>query len=352
MDTKYSCFDKEDYNYFNNKLISLVKEENLPLGLSSGGMGIVIYFYNLSNINNNRNYTIIGKELLNDIINKVSLKMPLNIENGLIGIGLGVNYLFDKGFIQGNVNHILQDIDNYVFKNLCYSKYYSSLSTNTLVDILLYLTVRYNTRNDIKEEKIILRELVILLINNLYEKIDVIFFEESIPYSLESPMPWLLFILSRVYTLNICNIKITQILEELSPKILSILPFLQANRLLLLWGIKNTVKVFNSREWKYHADILYKNLDIKSMINIEFKDKNIFPNTGLTSIFYVLNDLNNLFPIQNINLYNKIIIERILNSSVWVDMRDESFFKAKMSLLNGYCGASLLLNTYYRNYEN
>ena len=63
--------------------------------------------------------------------------MPLCIENGLCGLGCGLQYLIQNGFLEGDINEILEDIDSEVIKE------YNKPSDNNLKnDLLLYLNYR------------------------------------------------------------------------------------------------------------------------------------------------------------------------------------------------------------------
>lgn len=63
--------------------------------------------------------------------------MPLCIENGLYGLGCGLQYLIQNGFLEGDINEILEDIDSEVIKE------YNKPSDNNLKnDLLLYLNYR------------------------------------------------------------------------------------------------------------------------------------------------------------------------------------------------------------------
>jgi len=62
-----------------------------PVSLFNGKMGLSIYFYQLSKIESNPVYQTIAEQLLDEImLRDLSSNHPIDVENGLAGIGLGV----------------------------------------------------------------------------------------------------------------------------------------------------------------------------------------------------------------------------------------------------------------------
>lgn len=86
------------------------------LGLFHGKMGIVIFFYHYSRYTNNLIYEEFAGELLDEILEEIHDKLPIDFENGYLGIGWGIEYLFEQKFIDGDTNDILVDIDKKVME--------------------------------------------------------------------------------------------------------------------------------------------------------------------------------------------------------------------------------------------
>lgn len=76
-----------------NKILLRSIDKSYPVGLAQGQMGISIYFYHLSRIEDNENYKAIADQLLDEILGKLSLDSPISVENGLAGIALGITHL-------------------------------------------------------------------------------------------------------------------------------------------------------------------------------------------------------------------------------------------------------------------
>jgi lantibiotic modifying enzyme len=63
------------------------------LGLMHGKMGIAIYFFHLARETKNQIYEDYAGELIDEIYDEISTTTTLDFENGLAGIGWGIEYL-------------------------------------------------------------------------------------------------------------------------------------------------------------------------------------------------------------------------------------------------------------------
>lgn len=81
------------------------------LGLFHGRMGLVIFFYHYSRYIDSSVYDEFAGELLDSIFEEINDKLPVDFENGYLGIGWGIQYLATQRFIDGDINYVLEDID-------------------------------------------------------------------------------------------------------------------------------------------------------------------------------------------------------------------------------------------------
>ncbi len=86
------------------------------LGLFHGRMGIVLFFAHYAHISNSKHYEDFAGHLLDEIYEEIHWDLPVNLENGLCGIGWGIEYLVQHGFMEGNTDEILADIDRKVME--------------------------------------------------------------------------------------------------------------------------------------------------------------------------------------------------------------------------------------------
>ncbi len=108
---------------YNNELLQRITNHLIinssflnNLGLFHDKMGIVIFFYHYARYINNPIYDEFAGELLDEIFEEIHDKLPIDFENGYLGIGWGIEYLAEQKFISGDTNDILRDIDKKVME--------------------------------------------------------------------------------------------------------------------------------------------------------------------------------------------------------------------------------------------
>jgi hypothetical protein len=87
------------------------------LGLLKGKMGIVIFLYQYFRYSDNKIYEEYAGELLDEIFDEINTSIPVNFEEGLTGIGWGIEYLIHKEFVQANSDEVLSEIDKAIYKH-------------------------------------------------------------------------------------------------------------------------------------------------------------------------------------------------------------------------------------------
>jgi hypothetical protein len=86
------------------------------MSLYHGKMGIVLSFAHYARYTGETIYEEFADELLGELINDINDEVPINFENGLCGIGWGIEHLIENGFIKGNSDEILVEIDNKIME--------------------------------------------------------------------------------------------------------------------------------------------------------------------------------------------------------------------------------------------
>lgn len=86
------------------------------LSLFHGRMGCVLFFTHYARSIEDTIFDDFAAELLNGIYEEIHEDLPLSLENGLCGIGWGIEYLVQHGFMQGDTDDILSDIDRKVME--------------------------------------------------------------------------------------------------------------------------------------------------------------------------------------------------------------------------------------------
>lgn len=134
---------KLDHNWMQSCANHLMLNSNFisNLGLYHGKMGIVLFFSQYANYTRNVLYDDFAEYLLDQICDEIHDKLPYDIEDGLCGIGWGIEYLFQKKIMQGDPNHILADIDAKIME-LNPQKMQDKSLRNGLEGIIYYVTCR------------------------------------------------------------------------------------------------------------------------------------------------------------------------------------------------------------------
>lgn len=74
-------------------------------------MGYVLFFAYYGRMMKNVLYEDLASELLDEILEELHEDWSLSLENGLCGIGWGIEYLIQHDFMEGCTDEILKDID-------------------------------------------------------------------------------------------------------------------------------------------------------------------------------------------------------------------------------------------------
>lgn len=333
------------YTYELNKYLLQLLGESYPIGLAQGKMGICIYFYHLSRIEQKEKYNTKADKLLEDILKKLSIDSPINVENGLAGIALGLIYLIKKGFVEGEINELLEDIDNVIFKRLVFLQDNTSYSKNELLYVLFYLSFRLSNQSN-ECDRYILQELIIKTLNNFVSGLSGEFFGETYSFSIcNYHTPLFAFICARLLEQGFYNERIYRILEEFELTILSRFPLLHANRLYLLCGILPLVPYMHNSQWKDYTDLLHREISLPVIFGREMKNKQIFLSNGLSMIYLFLYYLGENYPTYKIVYNPQDFYDKIIASNAWDSiLKKKNFFSIYGGLLDGFPGVELVLS--------
>ena len=117
------------------------------LGLFHGRMGIILFFAHYARATQSKHYEDFAGYLLDELYEEIHEDLPVNLENGLCGIGWGIEYLVQQGFMEGDTDEILADIDRKVMEldplrmtNLSFRR--------GLAGIAFYVIVRLNAHRE------------------------------------------------------------------------------------------------------------------------------------------------------------------------------------------------------------
>ena len=139
------------------------------LGLS-GKLGIAIYLMESSRVTGVRNFCLIAERLLSEVLQELSLETcGVGYQDGIVGIGVGVSYLYQRGFIQGDPDDILAERDARVWSIIDFRGVQDDHLTSDILGVLLYLYLRIKGRDDKTISHLRNREYLIYAIDWLSE---------------------------------------------------------------------------------------------------------------------------------------------------------------------------------------
>ncbi len=92
-------------------------------------------------------------------------------------MGFNKQTLIKDDFVEGDINELLEEIDNVVYKRLAFLSDGSFYKKNELLYLLYYLSIRLDDQAN-EDELYIFQELIIKVINLFYEGLNSDFFNE------------------------------------------------------------------------------------------------------------------------------------------------------------------------------
>lgn len=118
------------------------------LGLS-GKLGTAIYLMESSRVTGMRNFCLTAERLLSEVLQELSWETcGIGYQDGIIGIGVGVSYLYQRGFIQGDPDDVLAEIDALVWSIIDFREVQDDHLASDILGVLLYLYLRIKGRDD------------------------------------------------------------------------------------------------------------------------------------------------------------------------------------------------------------
>ena len=330
--------------HLNQKLLASV-HEHYPFGLAQGKMGLVIYFYCLHRALGDERAKRVAEDLLDQLMgNDLSKNASLDVEEGLCGVGLGLDFLIREGFAEGDINALLGDIDALLFKRVVFGQVENHYSTSQIVHMLYYVATRLRAQAT-PDEAYVYQELAIKLVNKLDTLVDAAFYREYYAFSVyHYQVPVLLRVLAEVMRLGFYRERTRKILERFSLDLFSQMPRLHLNRLYLLWGVWAVEAELQSPAWTSYAEALYRNIDLTRISREELRERHIYASDGLSFFYALVENLRATRPGYRFDYSPREVYERLTTSDAWdALLRDEFYFQIHRGLLNGFPGVVLTL---------
>ena len=326
-----------------NKLISSL-DGDFPLGLTYGKMGVCIYFYQMERLVKTDQYRVIGDKVLDDVLTKISSVESLNVEDGLAGIALGLIFLVRKKYIEANLNELLVDVDDVIYKYLMFHENKSIIPVKDILGYIYYFNIRLEEISN-EQDQSVFKDVIAYLVDCLFENVDENFFDDYDKFSVYYyQLPLLFFVFAGLLEKGIYTSRIYHILNEWKMRLITRIPLLHMNRLYLLWGMLTIKPFLKDTDFIQYVDQIKRSVDVKYLIEREINIKNIFVTNGYSLLFVLLKLIDKKYPLYSFVYDENQIVDKIKTSPAWKDLQDvPSFYRIHRGLLNGFLGVDLLL---------
>lgn len=293
------------------------------LGLVSGKTGLAILFFTLARRRDNRYYSSYANELIDEIYQELTPEVSTGLSSGLIGIGLGFQYLISNRYVDAHEDNVLSEFDDTIYSRLEESRFSQS---QLVIESGIYFAQRvssFRTRQDLKLVDLNQRRLH-TIIRHLLDK-DLSF----------KDLPFLLTLFSRMNDLRDFESLMETVLSTLEK-----LPYEQTGKtqlliVFLLSRIRGQEMCRENIVIQHKIDFLLNTLDHNTMRSEESSNPIFITKQGLTWIYY--------------QLFSELKEEILLKESkYWFDRSYKSLSDIKnknseLGLMNGLAGSILVI---------
>lgn len=332
-----------------NKATKLPKDN---LGLFTGKSGSILIMYVLNRQFKDPELKKIADTLLKEVMEDAISLHNLTFDKGLLGIGCAVNYLLANGYVEGNPDDLLSDIDALLYKTLKDKNVKIGISCSTgLIGILIYLVERIvvSTNRESLNYKLkmaALREVV----NKLEQAMPTQFvgITKDVYTSIIFNYPILFIYLKKAIDLNIYSSKILCMVQTWTLYMGSYIPYYNINKLYMLVALAYLNTLANDELLNKQISLLIFSFDFNIMLNeIDSKIMNI--NEGYAFVAILLYSAENLFhgtefEVKCHNFRKELCAKHNHLYKQYLNNIPEKNFN--LNLINGFLGIELL-NTLY-----
>ena len=310
--------------------------------LETGFMGSALALFYLYKITKDNKLLNIAEDHLEMMRHTLKNKISLEINNGLSGIGLGITWLVEEKFISGDLNVILKEIDDMIYRYCVESiSEYNPKYESTYLDMLIYIAVRINyLKRECADYPIFLR-LAQMLYDHIYFNISMVFLIEPRPSNIRYKLflfvlaSWLLYRNGDSYIKR----RVANVFNEIYDIIVTIHPFCAVNRFMLHIAINHILPCFNDNieQWKEYSVSLVNDSFIDQMLD-ETLDNDMSVFHGIPYIYLLLKCSNINIPYNVLNVIKNRIEDALALYSNYEDCKKWDYIG-----LSGIMGTVVIL---------
>lgn len=317
---------------------SRLKAQKDPF-VKNGHMGMCLFLFRMYELTHNMKYYDMAQEFLRNSCLLIKKHSKVNISDGLSGIGLAIIHLYKKKYITGNLYEILQSIDNEIYRGVIQAiEYNKDFSLNgheeALMDVALYMIERIKVCKIPQLEERILKLFINKIINTLYQRHDFSFYLEPIPYASNYKLARFLLLLSKAFLIETCTNRISHIWEESRRTILAQSPYLDSNKVTLLYAfIELQKRIVSDKRLNGIISTFKRDITITRITNYEIPANSMSMLTGLPGLIELLLRMN--MPYKQKDL--QILLDK-MKSSYFYCMEYGEIKENSFTGLNGVLG--------------
>ncbi|RZJ85747.1 MAG: hypothetical protein EOO20_19720, partial [Chryseobacterium sp.] len=152
-------------------LIGLLNSNEDDYGLYNGKMGICIALFAAHRISGDTKYISSAHELLDEISNNVHNVKELGLGAGLAGVGWGIEWVIQNGFLDEDSNEILSDLDDELYRDVIFSRSQNISVYNGALGKAIYFYKRLKSKDlqNHRFRRISIIESIVLLTDEISE---------------------------------------------------------------------------------------------------------------------------------------------------------------------------------------
>jgi lantibiotic modifying enzyme len=308
-------------------------------GLLHGKMGISLYFFYLAKHTENKEHQNFAETLLDEVYEHIQHhQTACGFADGLAGIAWAITHLVENQFVEADVDEVLSDADDKIYHHLHQSQEIDFGVSDGLLGYLYYVFTKLQWRKTAKlNDDFVFVRLFVDLLNRLSSAIDEKRWRLSEPpfFNLNWDLSLLLLLVGEIKRLNFYDNKLEKIINSLSPLVLSYFPYQHANKVYLLYSLRQLLRHFDLPAWKSHAAVIQEQTDYTLLLNKEMGDKNIFFSNGMAGLAFILQELGHpVLEVGTKHITNKIVESQFFGTVVHGDAASAP----SLGFLNGLSG--------------
>jgi len=128
-------------------------------GLWQGKMGVAVFFFHYARYTGNELFEDYAIDIIKQIQAEIHANSPVDYNRGLAGIGAGIEYLVQNGFLNIDTDEVLEDFDNRIRHDIMYQPQENDSLRNGLTGLgqyLLWRIVRPQENGNVSQFKTLL----------------------------------------------------------------------------------------------------------------------------------------------------------------------------------------------------